>query len=301
VAAIFTKIVANKLPIKDLENWNIGKNGEPVCLLTNGLPIIDQEGQLKGYRGIDKNITGRKQNEQELIKAKEKAEESDRLKTSFLANMSHEIRTPLNSIIGFSDLLLDPFYEPEQQIEFVNTIKQSGNNLSAIISDIIDLSRIETGQITMRKDQFSVAQLIQNIGNEQSYLIKEGGLEIRINKPDQDIIIKGDEGRVKQILLNFISNAIKFSEKGFVEIGYSFRLNTVQFYVKDTGIGIPKEFHEKIFERFRQIETAHTRKYGGNGLGLAISKQLAELMGGKVSMESKPGMGSTFYFSLPLI
>jgi PAS domain S-box-containing protein len=300
IAAIFSEIAANKLPIKDLENWNIGKDGRQICLLTNGVPILDNEGQLLGYRGVDKNITDRKLAEQELIKAKEKAEESDRLKTAFISNMSHEIRTPLNSIIGFSDLLLDPFFSTEQQFEFVTSIKKSGDNLIAIISDIMDISRIETGQITINKDQFSAGQLLKNISFEQSHLVKNGEHEIWINIPEPDILINGDELRIKQILMNFLSNAFKFSEKGTIELGYRYSLNAVQFYVKDTGIGIPKEYHQKIFERFRQVETAHTRKYGGNGLGLAISKQLAELMGGEITMESEPGKGSIFYLSLPV-
>jgi PAS domain S-box-containing protein len=300
VEAIFRELAANKLPIKDLENWNIGKDGQPICLLTNGLPILSSSGRLKGYRGVDKNITERKLAEQELIKAKEKAEESDRLKTAFLSNMSHEIRTPLNSIIGFSDLLLDPFFGPEQQIEFVNTIKQSGKNLTTIISDIIDISRIETGQISIVKEQFPVNQLIDAISSEQSFQATVKGLELRINTPEQDVQMNSDEGRIKQILLNFIGNAIKFTEHGFIEFGYTFTTSSVHFYVKDTGIGIPKEFHEKIFERFRQIETSFSRKYGGNGLGLAISKQLAELLGGMVSLESEPNKGSTFSLILPV-
>jgi PAS domain S-box-containing protein len=293
-AAVFSEIAAQKKPIKDFENWNIGKDGKRICLLTNGVPVLDKDGQLLGYRGVDKNITEKKLAEQELIKAKEKAEESDRLKTAFLSNMSHEIRTPLNSIIGFSDLLLDPFFEPDQQREFVETIKRSGNNLIAIINDIMDIAKIETGQITVQKNNFSVTQLFRNIGFEQSHLINKKGLEIKINIPDQDVIINADEVRIKQILLNFINNSIKFSDSGVIEIGFILAENTVQLYVKDSGIGIPKEFHEKIFERFRQIEPSHTRKYGGMGLGLSISKHLAELMGGDIALESEPGKGSTF-------
>lgn len=300
IAAIFSEITSKKLPVKDLENWNIGIDGRRICLLTNGVPILDNEGNLLGYRGVDKNITDRKLAEQELINAKEKAEESDRLKTAFISNMSHEIRTPLNSIIGFSDLLLDPFFGPEQQIKFVNTIKQSGNNLVAIINDIMDISRIETGQVTFHKNQFSAGQLLKNINFEQSHLVKNGEHEIWINIPDLDILINGDELRIKQILMNFLNNAFKFSENGTIELGYSYSLNAVQFYVKDSGIGIPKEYHQKIFERFRQVESAQTRKYGGIGLGLAISKQLAELMGGEIRVESEPGKGSMFSLLLPV-
>jgi PAS domain S-box-containing protein len=300
VGAIFTELAAKKLPIKDLENWNIGKDGKKICLLTNGVPILDTNGQLRGYRGVDKNITDRKLAEQELINAKEKAEESDRLKTAFLSNMSHEIRTPLNSIIGFSDLLLDPFFDKEQQLQFVNIIKKSGNNLIAIIDDIMDIAKIETGQLTVENNQFSVCQFIKNIGFEQSLLLKNSGFEIKTTIPDKDANLIADERRIKQIVLNFISNATKFSEKGSIEIGCYHTPDAVQFYVKDSGIGIPKEYHEKIFERFRQVEPAHTRKYGGIGLGLSISKQLAELMGGRITMESETGKGSTFTLSLPV-
>jgi len=259
-------------------------------------PLLDNSGSISNYIILKKDITEKKQLLDDLVAAKNQAEESDRLKSAFLANMSHEIRTPLNSIMGFADLLLDPFFDPVQQTEFVQMIKTSGNNLLAIISDIVDISKIEAGQITLHKATFPVGKLIQEIAYEQSHLILRKGLEIKVNLPEADIFIDGDEGRIKQILMNYVNNAIKFTEKGFVEIGCNI-IDSVLFYVKDTGIGIPEEFHEKAFERFRQVETAHTRKYGGNGLGLAIARQLAELMGAKVWMESETGVGSTFFLS----
>lgn len=261
--------------------------------------LIKRNDVVTAISVFGKDISEQKKAEKEIIAAKEKAEESDRLKSAFLANMSHEIRTPLNSIIGFSDLLLDPFFDEEQQVEFVQTIKNNGNNLLTIISDIMDISKIESGQMTFRKQYFSVTKLIQEIKNEQSPLIKDKNLEIRIQIPEQDIDLECDQGRVKQILMNFVNNSIKFTEKGFIEIGCNLISGFIQFYVKDTGIGISSEYYEKIFERFRQVESAHTRKYGGNGLGLTIARQLAELMGGKVGMESELGIGSTFYFSIP--
>lgn len=259
-------------------------------------PLLDNAGSISNYIIQKDDITEKKQLLDDLVAAKNQAEESDHLKSAFLANMSHEIRTPLNSIIGFADLLLDPFFDPEQQTTFVQMIKTSGNNLLAIISDIVDISKIESGQITLHNAPFSIGKLIQEIAYEQSHLVHDKGLKIKVNLPETDIYLDGDEGRVKQILMNYVNNAIKFTEAGVVEIGCTV-FDSVQFYVKDTGIGIPKEFHEKVFERFRQVETAHTRKYGGNGLGLAIARQLAELMGAWVWMESEPGKGSTFFLS----
>lgn len=261
-------------------------------------PLLDNAGSISNYIIQKDDITEKKQLLDDLVAAKNRAEESDHLKSAFLANMSHEIRTPLNSIIGFADLLLDPFFDPEQQTIFVQMIKTSGNNLLAIISDIVDISKIESGQITLHNAPFSIEKLIHEIAYEQSRLVHDKGLEIKVNLPEADMYMDGDEGRVKQILMNYVNNAIKFTEAGVVEIGCTV-FDSVQFYVKDTGIGIPKEFHEKVFERFRQVETAHTRKYGGNGLGLAIARQLAELMGAWVWMESEPGKGSTFFLSFP--
>jgi PAS domain S-box-containing protein len=303
IGAIFSEITTHKMPIIDLENWNLGKDGRKVCLLTNGVPILDSQGQLVGYRGVDKNITDRKLAELELINAKEKAEESDRLKSAFLSNMSHEIRTPLNSIIGFSDLLLDPFFDPEQQIEFVNSIKNSGNNLIAIINDIMDISKIETGQITIHKSKFLIRQFLDEVKAQHVIITEKKGLGFncfcQCDESNHDVFVSTDQERLRQIFNNLVSNALKFTSEGYIEIGSRLIDDEVEFHVKDTGIGISPDFLVKIFERFRQVEGEKTRKYGGNGLGLAISKNLVELMGGEIRVESEVGKGSTFYFTLP--
>lgn len=247
------------------------------------------------------NTTERKKVEAELIAAKEKAEESDRLKSSFLSNMSHEIRTPLNSIIGFSDLMLDSFYKSDQHAEFAGIIKENGNNLLAIISDIMDISKIEAGQVQIKKRLFSVNKLIIDIHKEFSFKTISKGIELWINplNPIDDIFVESDEIRLRQVLVNLVGNAIKFTEKGSVIIDIKTIGNFVEFQVIDTGIGIPEEFQEQVFERFRQVETANTRKFGGNGLGLAISKSLVELLGGAIWMESEKGKGSVFHFTIP--
>ncbi len=251
--------------------------------------------------GIDRDITERKLAEQKLNTALLKAQESDRLKSSFLANMSHEIRTPLNSIIGFSELMTDPNFDADQQSEFARIIINSGNSLLSIISDIMDFSKIEVGQVIINKFPFVTQKLLSELQKEYSIVAQGKGIELRIDplNPVEDIWITSDENRLRQVLINLVGNAIKFTKKGHVEIGIKTNGDSVQFHVSDSGIGIPEEYHNEIFERFRQVESADTRKYGGNGLGLAISKSLVEIMGGEIWMESVQGNGSTFYFTIP--
>jgi len=278
----------------------IHKNGDIRFIAFEGRIGHKKDGSFEKTHCILQDITERKKIESELIAAKEKAEESDRLKSAFLANMSHEIRTPLNSIIGFSDLMLDPDYDTSQYVKFAKLINASGNNLLAIISDIMDISKIEAGQVNIKKQLHSANKLISDIQGEFAFKAMEKGIELRIelSNPNDEIFIESDENRLRQILVNFVGNAIKFTEKGFIVIGIEIVGDYVQFYVKDTGIGIPKEFHEQIFERFRQVETGNARKYGGNGLGLPISKSLVELLGGSIWMESEHGKGSTFYIKI---
>ena len=284
------------------EFLNKKKNGDLYWEATSIAPVANYSGKITHYLAIKKDITEQKKMTVELIEAKLKAEENDRLKSTFLANMSHEIRTPLNSIIGFSELMTDPDFDSDQQFEFAQMIQASGNNLLAIISDIMDISKIEAGQMNIIKKRMSVNQLIANIQNEYLSRIQEKGLELRTVKliEEVELFIVSDVDRLKQVLVNLVVNSIKFTEEGFIEIGIKTTENFVQFHVKDTGIGISEEFHERIFERFQQVESADTRKYGGNGLGLAITKNLIELMGGKIWMESEVVKGCTFYFTIPV-
>lgn len=248
------------------------------------------------------DITERKRTEMELISAKEKAEESDRLKSAFLANMSHEIRTPLNSIIGFSELLVDPDFDTYQHQQYAQIIIESGKNLLTIIDDILDIPKIEAGQLQIVNAKLDVRKLIDDIRKLFLLKTRKKGLELRLDPPNpqKELIIESDVSRLRQILINFVGNSLKFTNNGFIEIGVKKVGDFVQFHVTDSGIGIPKEFHEQIFERFRQVDQDHNRKYGGNGLGLAISKRLVELLGGAIWMESEPGKGSTFYFLVPI-
>ncbi len=276
--------------------------GDKVIYIEVAMNPIVLDGKVTGVSLYGKDITGRKSIELEMIAAKEKAEENDRLKSAFLANMSHEIRTPLNSIIGFSELMSNPDFDTDQQLEFARMINISGNNLLSIITDIMDLSKIEAGQVQVKNEYFSVSQLLIDIQKEYSYKAIQKGIELRVEPSllQMGVFLESDESKLRQILINFVGNSIKFTESGFIEIGINKTDNFCQFYVKDTGIGVPREFRDTIFERFRQIESAHTRKYGGNGLGLAISKSLVDLLGGKIWMESVHGKGSIFYFSVPV-
>jgi PAS domain S-box-containing protein len=241
--------------------------------------------------------------QKELVKAKEKAEESDHLKSAFLANMSHEIRTPMNGIIGFADMLRRPDRTAAQSDTYINIIYKSSNQLLKIINDILDISKLDAGQTFMKESKcflnVILDELHQQFTRENS---SYDGIEFIVNKTltNEETLVLTEERKLRQILSNLLNNAFKFTSSGYIEYGYHLiENNFLEFYVKDTGIGIPKEKQEIIFERFRQVEETFSRKYGGTGLGLAISKGFVELMGGQIRMETAEDSGTTFYFTIP--
>ncbi len=247
----------------------------------------------------------RKQLENELIRSKEKAEESDRLKSAFLANMSHEIRTPMNGILGMAQLMANHDITTEQRNEYVSLINKNSETLLSLIDDIIDVSKIEAGQLNINPKSFHLNALLDQINtlmqSRALYKSKKNILMLlKKNLPD-NISIYTDPDRLRQILVSLLSNALKFTEMGAVEFGYTLKHKMIEFYVKDTGIGMSIEEQNVIFERFTQVDDSLTRKFGGSGLGLTISKGLIELLGGQIRVSSKPLKGSTFYFTIPYI
>jgi signal transduction histidine kinase/ligand-binding sensor domain-containing protein/CheY-like chemotaxis protein len=236
----------------------------------------------------------------ELLIAKEKAEESDRLKTAFLANMSHEVRTPLNAICGFTALLSDNSFSQEEKEDFAARINSSTDSLLVLINDIIDLSLIESKQYKITTTPFNATEHLKEVFS--SFKVqneKDVEFRLKIYEP-KDIFINSDKVRIQQILTNFLTNAFKFCKEGFIELGLKYEDNTLTYYVKDTGIGISEKNQKVIFDRFRKIEDDNIELYRGAGLGLSISNELAELLGGYISIDSKPRQGSVFYFSLPI-
>ena len=277
-------------------------NGVQRWLLTSKIPLSNENGEITGLVGIGRDITEQKKMQVELIGSKEKAEESDRLKSAFLANMSHEIRTPLNSIIGFSELLSDPDFDQEQKDEFIRTIVDNGNSLLVIIGDIMDFSMLESHQLKIRKEVISTKKLLNDLVIDFFQKANQKGIDFRFDQsePAPDIMIESDLYRIKQIFINLIGNSLKFTKHGYIEIGYKIQGEMVEFHVKDTGIGINPDNHQAIFDRFRQVDTGKTRVYGGNGLGLAISKNLVKLLGGSIRVESEPDKYSDFFFTIPI-
>jgi len=240
-----------------------------------------------------------------LIAAKEKALESDRLKSAFLANISHEIRTPMNGIIGFAELLKEESLAIDNRIQYVNIITKSSEQLLHIIDDIIDISKIEANQLNIAKTNFTLSSLINELqvfyDNDKVHMGKSH-IEIKteIDPFAYDVCMYTDESRLRQIFMNLISNALKFTEQGHVKIGFTIKSKqTIELFVEDTGIGIPGEMQALIFKRFRQLDDSLTRKFGGTGLGLAICEGLVRLLGGKIGVTSEKHKGSTFFFTLP--
>jgi len=285
-------------------SWLEISPGQRSLFYTLKTPYFDSDNNLLGIIGISRDITEMEETRQRLILAKEKAEESDRLKTAFLANMSHEIRTPMNAIIGFSDLLADDDLTAEDRNDFIAKIKSSGRSLMALINDIIDIAKIEAGQLKVTETACDINQILKDLhGTFEELKNISGKKSISLNmvlpeKPEKLTAIT-DPMRLQQILSNLLSNALKFTEFGSIDFGYKIEDEYLSFFVKDTGIGILRSKQKLLFQRFSQLDPSTTRKYGGTGLGLAISKNLVDLLGGNMSMESNPGKGSLFHFSIP--
>jgi hypothetical protein len=261
----------------------------------------DDQGNPINVSGLVIDISKRKLAEQELIKAKENAEESDRLKTAFLQNMSHEIRTPLNGIIGFTDLLAEGNISKKEMKVFSNLIHTSSDRLIEIVNNVLDISSIQTHQVKIEQKPILIHTVFTDIQNRFSPLAKTKNISLTChNQNDETTTIFTDEAKLTQILSNLINNSIKFTKSGKIEYGFEVHDDFLQFYVKDTGIGIPVDKRDKLFDIFIQVEQSMTKNYEGAGLGLAISKGLVLLLGGSIRLQSEIGKGTTIYFNIPI-
>ncbi len=292
----------NKLP-DNYEAQVKASSGKRLPVYVTTSPILKND-NFNGIIVVLTDIRPLKEKEEEIKKAKEKAEASDKLKSEFLANMSHEIRTPMNGIMGFIKLLKREGATDDMWEHYVDIIYQSSNQLLRIINDIVDYSKIQAGHFEIEQDEIFLDKFIMNIRdmfNEEKVTYGKSNLDIHARTPGKhsELTIFSDERKLKQILSNLMENALKFTNEGYIEIGYLTKESSVEFYVKDTGVGISKDKHEIIFEKFRQADGTNTRQYGGTGLGLAITKKLTELLGGEIHIDSSPGEGSTFGISFP--
>ncbi len=263
-------------------------------------PLMQSNNLISNYILIMEDITEKKEILNALIESKEKAEENDRLKTAFLHNISHEIRTPMNAIIGFSGFLNDPDLGPGDRQYFTNIIVNSSKQLLSIITDIVNIATIEAGQAKVDENEADINSILTLLYNQ--FLVKDhSNVELNLTTllPDNEAIIITDKTKFTEILTNLIGNALKFTKTGFVNVGYTRKNEDLEFCIEDTGIGIPAEIHNAIFDRFRQAESTLSREFGGSGLGLSISKAYVELLGGKLWLESQVGKGSKFFFTIP--
>ncbi|MDI3526121.1 MAG: hypothetical protein PWR03_304 [Tenuifilum sp.] len=238
-----------------------------------------------------------------MIVAKQKAEESDKLKSAFLANMSHEIRTPMNGILGFLDLLQQPDLSEATKSKYIHIVNKSAERLMNTINDLIDISKIEAGDIKIVNTETDIDKLLIELYNFYNPQAIKKGITLFPSIPYSNLELKiyTDNQKLYAIMSNLIKNALKFTEEGNISFGYLFKDNLIEFFVKDTGIGIPKDRQEVIFNRFVQADLSDKRAFQGAGLGLSIAKAYVELLGGKIWVESEEGVGSVFKFTIPLI
>lgn len=294
------EVMAKGVPLSFEQRLTLS-DGVPHYLDTIKCPMFDEQGKVTGLFGISRDVTDRKAIEESLVREKERAEESDRLKSAFLHNISHEIRTPMNAIVGFSELLNDPGLSSEKGKYFCDIILQSSQQLLSIITDIIKIATIEAGQERVSEHSVNLNDQLQLIYDQFRLAAEKRNLDFRLTTrlPNAGAVVNTDATKLVQVLNNLLSNALKYTRQGSVLFGCRVQNSELHFFVEDTGIGIPSSMHEEIFKRFRQVENSDTPRLGGSGLGLSISKAYVELMGGKIWVESEPGMGSIFRFTLP--
>ena len=294
ISELYGKPESESIDLIQLKDGRIFERiSKPFCL----------DGKPSGRVWSFLDITDRKQAEEEILIAKKHAEESDRLKTAFLANISHEIRTPLNSILGFSEMLKEPTLNSEEQQEYTSIIEKSGYRMLNIIDEIISFSKIESGEINTYFSEININEQIESIYSHfKSEIGKDcNRIQFKHSMPEKETTIVSDKDKINTILTSLIRNAIKFTDRGYIEFGFEKRDKYLEFFVKDSGVGIPAAQKELVFERFRQGSESLTRNYEGIGLGLSIAKAFVKILGGKIWIESEEGIGSIFKFTIPLV
>jgi PAS domain S-box-containing protein len=284
------------------ETQNHKKDGTSFWESISVSPLRNEDNEITRFIAVKEDITARKLMEHALIEARDRAEKSDKLKDAFLQNLSHEIRTPLNAIVGFSELIkLPDSRKPETIDEYSEIILDNSYQLLSIVSDILTVARIQTGQEEVMYRPLDLSDMMDKLFTVYELKAHEKNLTLLLTKgvAAQPLITITDETKLTQIITNLLNNALKFTHKGYIEMGYTFRANEIEFFIKDSGIGIAKEAHEIIFERFQQAEASTGYNYGGTGLGLSISKSYSQMLGGRLWVESEPEKGSTFFLSIP--